>query len=144
VAVAADTSLIDQRIREIRNLKNPVFMCEALKKVKRFVKTRIFLQGLDSTGSPIGQYAPTYIIKRARKGLGTSSRVVLRFTFNMMADFQVICEGDEVGYGFQSQRNISLSNELELKYGKPIWSLTEEEKARIVIWYGKIVERNFK
>ena len=90
VAVAVDTSLVDQRIRELRNLKNPAFMAEALNKVKRFVKIRIFIKGLDSQASPIGQYAPSYIIRRVKKGLGTSSRVVLRFTLRMMGDFQVI------------------------------------------------------
>ena len=89
---------------------------------------RIFDDGKDASGAPIGEYSDEYLKRRAKKGLGTSKKVVLQFTGQMRNDFLLLQDGDNFGSGFTNQANADKSFFVEDTYNKKIFDLTKDEQ----------------
>lgn len=110
-------------------------------------KDRIFSKGQASDGSQIGQYSTNPIsISKSKQARNTGQTyfkggyseyktavgknpgyVNLRNTDQMMMDYGVIQDGDEVGLGFQNDVNRDKSNWMTDKYGKDIFDLNDRE-----------------
>lgn len=110
-------------------------------------KPRIFERGLDGNNSKIGTYGtnPISISKKSqarqtgktyfkggyaeyKKAIGKNPGYVnLRNTDQMMIDYGIIWSGGKFGLGFQNDENGNKSNWMEKKYGKDIFTHTDDE-----------------
>jgi hypothetical protein len=91
------------------------------------VKTRIFDQGQDASGSQIGRYSKAYLKKRSKKGY-SGDKVVLEFTGQMKNDFQLVANPQGgLSSGFLNKHNGDKSFWVEETYGKEIFKLTAQE-----------------
>ena len=102
---------------------------------------RIFTKGLDAKGSPIGTYSKGYMKTRIKKNYPSSTKVILQADGQMVSDWSVINEGDDLGLGFKnnariapkegkkkkSVSNLEKSEYVEATYGKPIFEHTSNE-----------------
>lgn len=110
-------------------------------------KPRIFEQGQDDSGAKIGTYSNNPISissKNQARNTGQTyfpggyaqyksavgknpGYVILRNTDQMYADYGLIQNGDEFGFGFQNDFNADKSGWMEDKYDKEIFSLSDDE-----------------
>lgn len=90
--------------------------------------TRIFDEGKAASGSQIGTYTKAYIETRKKKGLGSSSKVILEFTGQMRNDYHLIQDGPNFASGFLNKVNGDKSEWVEDTYDKEIFNLTKKEQ----------------
>lgn len=92
---------------------------------------RIFNEGRDSQGAPIGAYkggkGATYKALRNRKGLRIDT-VDLQFTGELFRSIQNGIEGEFGVVGFTNKDRTKVADYLEEKYKKPIFAPTEKEQ----------------
>jgi len=100
------------------------FLRPILLTIHQQVTQRIFDEGRDAKGQPIGVYSQAYIKRRQRKGLGSSPKVVLEFTGQMRNDFSLVEEGEAIGSGFKNPFNADKAGWVEGTYNKEIFNLT--------------------
>lgn len=112
----------------IEDLLDDNFLKGPLLTVHQQMVRRIFDEGKDATGAPIGEYSEEYIKRRAKSGLGTSPKVILQFTGQMRNDYQLLQDGDHFASGFTNSANGNKSFWVEDTYNKSIFALTEREE----------------
>jgi len=138
--------LIDlmQRIR--RAVHSERAMRVALTTLLSVHKPRIFEQGIDADRQKIGTYSTKPIsISRKQQArdtgktrfpggyaqykaeIGKGGPVNLRNTDQMMADYQIIQDGERFGFGFQNSENFNKSQWLQDKYEKNIFDVSDNE-----------------
>lgn len=89
-------------------------------------KPRIFEQGLAADGSKIGTYSVAYGKKKSARGRNPGF-VNLRDTDQMYADYGLIVEGGNYGFGFQNNFNADKMGWMTDLYDKEIAALNDEE-----------------
>jgi hypothetical protein len=116
---------------------------------------RIFVQGKDANGTPLGSYSEGYLNTRLKVSR-SNSKINLQFTGQMESDFVVINTGNEIGLGFnnssgqgkgilnakkvKSPGNTEKSYLVEATYGVPIFQSTDAEVDKAL----EIFEKNVK
>jgi hypothetical protein len=110
-------------------------------------KPRIFVQGLDGSGSKIGTYGTNKIsISRKNQARNTGKTyfkggyaeykraigknpgyVILRNTDQMYMDYGLVGSSGQYGFGFKNSKNYDKSQWMEDKYKKDIFDLSDSE-----------------
>ncbi len=126
-------------------------------------RERIFAQGKASDGSQIGTYSskPSSIAKSQqarntgrtffpggyseyKSAVGKNpGYVILRNTDQMYADYGIIQNGGDYGFGFQNEFNAQKMTWMSEKYGKDIAQLTDDEFNKYVDILLEELNRNF-
>ena len=123
------------------------------------MRKRIHVDGLDSSGSGIGNYSAGYmkvrsglfksptIVRGRNKGAarekynrGGDTKVILSLTRQMEGDMTIIPFDGGCGIGFTNAENYKKSVWVEKTYGKNIYQLTEREREIIQITGEKYIE----
>lgn len=94
------------------------------------VTVRIHTQGLNSEGTPIGEYSNAYLKIRKKNNRGESKKVILSLTGQMENDFGIVSNtAGRYGLGFKNELNAKKAEWLQERpdYGR-IYDLTEAEK----------------
>lgn len=103
----------------------------ALTTVLAIHKPRIFEKGQAEDGSKIGTYSKKYGEKKKKLGRNPGF-VNLRFSDQMYADYGLIVNGDEYGFGFQNSFNADKMGWNTDRYEKRIAALNQEEMDLLV------------
>lgn len=98
----------------------------ALSTVLAVHKPRIFEKGEAEDGSKIGTYSKKYAEKKSKLGRNPGF-VNLRLTDQMMADYGLIVDGDNYGFGFQNSFNAEKMSWNTDRYNKNIAALSQSE-----------------
>lgn len=118
--------LFEDVLTKTTKVSDRKIMRAAAKELFPIYKARIFEQGANSDGGPIGNYtSQPYINKRINKGLQVSF-VDLEFTSSMKNNLQVSKSG-VVAFGFTNEKMAERADYNEKRYG-PIFELTSEEE----------------
>lgn len=107
-------------------LRDPQIRKAALSTVLAIHKPRIFEQGQAEDGSKIGTYSKKYGEKKSKLGRNPGF-VNLRLSDQMMADYGLIVDGDNYGFGFQNSFNAEKMGWQTDRYGKRIAALSQSE-----------------
>lgn len=90
---------------------------------------RIHEEGKKADGADIGQYSDSYLKQRAKKSLGSSSRVILFYSGQMQRDYKVIpISKTEYGLGFSNTVNSDKATYME--EGTTSASVKEHQRTR--------------
>lgn len=89
-------------------------------------KPRIFEKGEAEDGSKIGTYSKKYGEKKKKLGRNPGF-VNLRLSDQMVADYQLIQNGTDYGFGFQNSFNADKMGWNTDRYGKRIAALNQKE-----------------
>lgn len=119
---------------EIINIVNRVNRAILSDKAKRVAltttlsqhKPRIFEQGFDENGAQIGTYSKKYGELKSKLGRNPGY-VNLELTGQMKADYGLVANGNEYGFGFQNSFNAEKMGWMQDKYNKGIAHLSDSE-----------------
>jgi hypothetical protein len=107
-------------------------------------RERIHEQGLNASGSQIGEYSDRYLKLRESNNLGTDRTVRLFFTGQMQNDYSVVDLSDtEYALGYQNQLNADKADWAEDRFGK-IFALTDGELDQVRAIVSEFVTQAFK
>jgi hypothetical protein len=101
---------------------------------------RIFAQGKAADGNEIGDYSKGYLKTRVKNNYPPTSKVILQATRQMVNDFSVIDDNNQLGLGFKNQANADKSGWVEETYNKPIFEHTKDELGLL----DKLLDQNIK
>ena len=138
---------IDDLIKRIdRAVKSEKVMRTALTTLLTVHKQRIFQSGQDAEGGKIGKYSTKKISiaksKQARdtghtvfeggyaqyhREIGKGDDVNFRNTDQMMADYGIIQNGNQFGFGFQNSLNYNKSQWVQDHFDKDVIDLSRKE-----------------
>lgn len=119
---------------ELLNIHNKIVTALRSDQIKRAAlstvlavhKPRIFEKGEAEDGSKIGTYSKKYGEKKKKLGRNPGF-VNLRLSDQMMADYQLIQDGQDYGFGFQNSFNADKMGWNTDRYGKRIAALNQKE-----------------
>lgn len=101
------------------------------------ILSRVFTDGINSSGAPIGTYSKSTVNIKQKKGRFTSNRINLRDTDTLAGSFITLPTSSGYGIGFadvkrpdSNVRNGELAAELEERYGD-LFDPTQGELKRI-------------
>lgn len=95
------------------------------------MKDRIHVDGRASDGEQIGEYANSYMRKRAEAGRGPSRRIIVALTSQLEQDWAVLPTDNGYGIGFNNPLNADKMRWVEEQKGKIIANLSADEKQYI-------------
>lgn len=95
------------------------------------MKERIHERGEASDGSQIGEYANSYMRRRAEAGRGPSRKIIVALTSQLEQDWAVIATERGYGIGFNNQFNAQKMRWVEEQKSAIIANLSAGEKQYI-------------
>lgn len=95
------------------------------------MKERIHVEGQASDGSQIGEYANSYMRRRAEAGRGQSRKIIVALTSQLEQDWAVLPTDNGYGIGFNNALNAQKMRWVEEQKGKIIANLSADEKQYI-------------
>lgn len=109
------------------------------------MRVRIHQDGLDSQGTPIGIYTPSYIkYARAKAKRGTDPKVVLSLTRSMENSMELYPITNGTGIGFSTKENWQKAKWCEETYGKKIFAPTTQEREMVVAIGKDFIQKHFE
>lgn len=106
-------------------------------------RTRIHEDGKRADGSSMGNYSPSYLELRKKKG-DSNSKVRLFFTGQMQNDYKIVpLSATEYGLGFSNTTNSDKANWSEDRFGK-VWALTDSELDQVRDIISEFIQKAFK
>lgn len=100
------------------------------------MKQRIHVDGLNSKGTPIGEYTNAYLKRRQQYNRGSSRKVIFSLTRQMENDFNIVAGNGATGYGlgFKNPDNADKAQWLQdkPKFGE-VYKPTDAEVAHMVV-----------
>lgn len=123
------TQAADRLIGRIRAVQEmDVVLREVGTTLLAVTKNRIFNEGRNSFGGPIGTYSEAYMPTRRKYNWGPDKKVILTLTSQMRSDYTLIGVGHlHYGLGFHNMHNLSKMRKNEARYRAPIAALTKDE-----------------
>lgn len=112
-------------------IKSDVSRRRALTSIFGPHRERIFSKGQAADGSQIGTYKPETAKRKTKRGRNPGF-VNLRDSDQMYADYGIVQNGGEFGFGFQNEFNADKMRWNSDRYGKEIAALSDDEFQRYV------------
>lgn len=96
--------------------------------ITALMRKRVFSDGLNARGMPIGTYTERYVKQRVKQGWGKSDNVILVLTDQMRGDFKPMPAGNQsYGIGFNNEHNLDKALWNEERYNQRIFAHTGTE-----------------
>ena len=113
------------KMNQLRRENQPIKA--ALVTMQAVTAQRIFTEGKDKNNDQIGEYSEGYLKTRVREGYPNSKKVILQATRQMVNDWSVINQDNQIGLGFKNPANGDKSFWVEDTYSKEIFDFSNEE-----------------
>jgi len=107
------------------------------------LRNRIHVDGLDSQGTPIGTYSPSYLAYRKDHKRGSDPKVILSLTRSMENSMELYPIENGTGIGFSTRENWQKAKWCEQTYGKLIYAPTLQERELVLAIGRDYISKHF-